>query len=173
MAVWQRGYKVHANIANIAKMGANIANIDVSMCRCVDVSMCQQPDLRLPGVRVRVNASTRQIRFHLFQSTKPQPGHWKPQCQTTAWPLECPKSELRVNASTRQVMAPDSPCAACEQQSLRPPGPRRRREAPCHRARLGALSAVYVKCDRCAVARARRGGAGRRLRRGRRTVAYV
>ena len=27
VAVWQRGYKVHANIDNIAKMGANIANI--------------------------------------------------------------------------------------------------------------------------------------------------
>ena len=41
MAAWQRGYKVHGNVANIAKMGANIANIDVSMCQCVDVSMCQ------------------------------------------------------------------------------------------------------------------------------------
>ena len=76
----------------------------------VNASTHQQSDLRLPAVRRRVNASTRQIRFHLFQSTKPQPGHWKPQCETTAWPLECPKSELRVNASTRPVRVPDSPC---------------------------------------------------------------
>ena len=45
VAAWQRGYKVHANVANIAKMGANIANIDVSMCQCVDVSMCRCVDV--------------------------------------------------------------------------------------------------------------------------------
>ena len=85
----------------------------------VNAATRQRSDLRPPAVRC---ASTRQrvkIRFQLFQSTKPQPGHWKPQCQTTAWPLECPKSELRVNASTRQRVnastrpfrVPDSPCS--------------------------------------------------------------
>jgi hypothetical protein len=77
----------------------------------VNASTRQQSDLRLPAVRC---ASTRQrvnARFQLFQSTKPQPGHWKPQCQTTAWPLECPKSLKRVNASTRQRVNASSPGA--------------------------------------------------------------